>query len=102
MISDSASHFVSCPFFQIAIVLAAAFVAQPLLAQTDHPWTVPEIFGHAGSLTGEPPSEISWSPDGRIATWIDEEGNLDAIQPPDSKPRKLIPYNKIAIRTGAK
>jgi len=79
----------------------AALLAQPLRAQTDHPWTIAEIFGHPGSLTGEAPEGISWSPDGRFATWIDEEGNLDAIQLPDAKPKKLIPYNKISVLLNA-
>jgi len=103
LVSDSASLFVSRLFSQLSIVLAlaAALLAQPLTAQADHPWTISEIFGRPGSLTGETPDEISWSPDGRFATWIDEEGNLEAIQPPDSKPKKLIPYNKISVLLNA-
>jgi len=57
----------------------AALLAQPLTAQADHPWSVPEIFAHPGDLTGDPPEGISWSPDGRYATWIDGEGNLDPL-----------------------
>ena len=86
----------------LAIVIAgAALWAQPAPAQADHPWTVQEIFGHPGSLTGEAPDNISWSPDGKLATWIDENGDLVAIQPPDSKPQKLIPYGKISVLLNA-
>ena len=87
----------------LTIVVAAAFalLAQPARAQADHPWTVQEIFGHPGSLTGDPPDNISWSPDGKIASWIDENGDLVAIQPPDSKPKKLIPYGKISVLLNA-
>ncbi|MGA7349992.1 MAG: hypothetical protein WBX06_02455, partial [Acidobacteriaceae bacterium] len=70
----------------IVVVAAFALLAQPERAQADNPWTVQEIFGHPGSLTGDPPDNISWSPDGKIASWIDENGDLVAIQPPDSKP----------------
>lgn len=77
-------------------VLSLCFAAAPLHAQADHPWTIAEIFGHPGDLTGAPPEGISWSPDGKSATWIDENGDVVELQPPDTKPKKLIAYNKIA------
>lgn len=98
-LSRPASHSRFCSRLILAVL--AALLARPLLAQSDHPWTIAEIFGHPGSLTGEAPDGINWSPDGRFATWIDEEGNLDAIQLPDSKPKKLIPYNKISVLLNA-
>ena len=79
----------------------AALSALPLRGQDDHPWTVAEIFGHPGSLTGEAPQGISWSPDGKRATWIDESGDLLEIDPPDPKPNRLIPYAKIATLLNA-
>jgi dipeptidyl-peptidase-4 len=87
----------------LAIVVAAAYalLVQPAQAQADHPWTVQEIFGHPGSLTGDAPDNISWSPDGKIATWIDDNGDLVAIEPPDFKPKKLIPYGKISVLLNA-
>jgi dipeptidyl-peptidase-4 len=75
---------------------SAAFLPQSLQAQATHPWTIAEIFGRPGSLTGEAPDGISWSPDGKHATWLDEDGNLLEIDPPDPKPHKLIPYSKIS------
>jgi dipeptidyl-peptidase 4 len=82
-------------------VLILALAAFPLRAQSDKPWTVAEIFGHPGSLTGDPPDGIAWSPDGKSATWIDDNGDLVAMQPPDSKPKKIIAYNKIAALLNA-
>jgi dipeptidyl-peptidase-4 len=77
------------------VLLAAAFLPYSALAQANHPWTVAEIFGHAGESTGDPPEGISWSPDGKRATWIDDSGNLMQIQPPGNEPKKLIPAAKI-------
>ena len=84
------------------LLSAAALVLVPMLnAQASHPWTVEEIFGHPGSFTGNPPEGISWSPDGKRATWIDEEGNLMQIEPPGSQPVKIIPGAKISALLNA-
>jgi dipeptidyl-peptidase-4 len=82
--------------FLPALIASTALFSCALHAQADHPWTVNEIFGRPGSLTGNPPEGISWSPDGKLAAWIDDNGDLVALQPPDTKPKKLIAYNKIA------
>lgn len=60
-----------------------------------HPWTVKEIWGNPGSLTGDPPRGMTWAPDGKVISWIDEHGNLMAIHPPSIKPHVLIPAGKI-------
>ena len=82
-------------------LLGAVFLAIPSPAQSAHPWTVQEIFGHPSSPTGDAPQDITWSPDGKFASWIDDNGDLSAIQPPDAQPQKLIPYNKIAALLNA-
>jgi len=84
--------------FAVVALAFAALVLSPasVSAQPNHPWTVAEIFGHPGSLTGDPPEGISWSPDGRRATWIDDRGNLMQIEPPGATPQILIPAAKIA------
>jgi dipeptidyl-peptidase-4 len=79
-----------------SLLLALLAFVHALHAQTDHPWTIAEIFNHPGDITGEPPDGIAWSPDSKHASWIDDNGDLVEIQPPDAKPRKLIAYNKIA------
>jgi dipeptidyl-peptidase-4 len=88
---------VGCPGLSLLVVLlaSAVFLAPSLRAQDNHPWTVQEIFGH-GSLTGDPPEGISWSPDGSRATWIDGDGNLMQIQSRGTRPTKLLPYEKLA------
>ncbi len=82
-------------------LLVAALFNAPSRAQTVHPWTVQEIYSHPSDPTGEPPQEIAWSPDGKFASWIDDSGNLTAIQPPSAQPQTLIPYNKIAALLNA-
>ena len=88
-----------CLFLPLMFWFAAAL--RPMHAQTDHPWTIAEIFGHPGDLTGDPPQDISWSPDGRRLTWIADSGDLMEMQPPDTKPRQVIPYAKIAALLNA-
>ena len=78
------------------LALTAALVPPIVHAQASHPWTVAEIWSHAGDPTGNPPEGISWSPDGKRATWIDDEGNLVAIAPPATQPKKLLPAQKIS------
>jgi dipeptidyl-peptidase 4 len=65
-----------------------------------HPWTVKEIFG-GESLTGDPPSGISWSPDGTRATYIGDNGDVMQIQVADGKLRKLIDHSKIISQLNA-
>ena len=82
-------------------LLSLAALPCLLRAQSDRPWTVQEIFGRPGDLTGDPPEGISWSPDGKSATWIDASGDVLGIEAPDPKPKKLISYNKIATLLNA-
>jgi dipeptidyl-peptidase 4 len=83
------------------VLLAAALFPARTRAQATHPWTVAEIWSHPGSATGDPPGGISWSPDGKRASWIDDDGNLVAIEPPATQPKKLLPAAKIAALLNA-
>ncbi|MGC2639018.1 MAG: alpha/beta fold hydrolase [Acidobacteriaceae bacterium] len=89
------------PFGSLLLLAASSIFAVPLVAQSSHPWTVAEIFGRDRVSTGEPPQGISWSPDGKRATWIDEDGNLMQIQPPETQPQKLLPAQKITALLNA-
>ncbi len=68
----------------------------PASAQESHPWTIQEIFGRSGNDTGSPPQEMAWSPDGKSVTWIAENGDLVELQPPNTHPKTLLPYDKIS------
>ncbi len=80
------------PLFAVAACLAVP----PARAQDTHPWTIQEIFGRAGEITGDPPQDMDWSPDGRSVSWISENGDLVELQPPGTRPRTLLPYDKIS------
>ena len=86
----------------LLVACAAAASAVPSLAaqsshpQSTHPWTVAEIWGHEGSTTGDPPEGISWSPDGKQAGFIDDDGDLMSISGPGAEPKRLLPAQKIA------
>jgi dipeptidyl-peptidase-4 len=82
-------------------MLAVFALPSPCQAQPNHPWTIQEIFGPGASSTGHPPESIVWSPDGKKVSWIDAEGNLVALQAPDTKPKTLLPYSKLATLLNA-
>lgn len=86
----------NCAVFLLLVCFLGAFNPLPLRAQRNHAWTVEEIFGHEGDLTGDPPQGISWSPDGKHATWIGDNGDLMQVEPGNAHPERLLPYGKIA------
>jgi len=75
--------------------LACFSVAHSQSNSPAQPWTVKEIFGGA-SPTGYPPDGISWSPDGKRATYIDDNGNVMQIEVADGKLKKLLDHTKIS------
>jgi dipeptidyl-peptidase-4 len=77
------------------LFLLTAHPAAYSQSASTHPWTVQEIFG-GGSLTGYAPDGISWSPDGKRATYLDANGNVMQIEVADGKLKKLIDHAKIA------
>jgi dipeptidyl-peptidase 4 len=62
---------------------------------------VQEIFG-GEDLTGYPPDGISWSPDGKRATYISENGDVMQVEVADGQLKKLIDHTKIASLLNAK
>jgi dipeptidyl-peptidase-4 len=58
------------------------------------PLTVEEIYAH-GSLAGSPPEELSWSPDGRHLTYIDD-GQMMDLNASTGKPEVFINHEKLA------
>ncbi|HZZ40759.1 MAG TPA: DPP IV N-terminal domain-containing protein [Acidobacteriaceae bacterium] len=83
-----------CAFPLFAAILCLP--VPPASAQETHPWTIQEIFGRSGNDTGSPPQEMEWSPDGTRVTWISENGDLVELQPPNTHPKTLLPYDKIS------
>jgi dipeptidyl-peptidase-4 len=73
-----------------AFALAALSVAaQP----PEKPLTVDAIYAH-GSLIGEPPDQLTWSPDGKHLTYLDG-GELMDIDPSTGKTHVLVSAGKM-------
>jgi dipeptidyl-peptidase-4 len=76
--------------------LALALAGSPLAAQTPvRPLTVDAIYGH-GSLLGNPPDELTWSPDAKHLTYLDG-GELVDLDPGSGKPHVLVSRAKMAL-----
>jgi dipeptidyl-peptidase-4 len=58
------------------------------------PLTVEAIYGH-GSLTGNPPSEFTWSPDAKHLSYLDG-GELVDLDPGSGKPHVLVSREKLS------
>ncbi len=84
--------------------LVLAVVAVPLAALSvaaqapQKPLTVETIFAH-GPLIGNPPEELTWSPDGMHLTYMDG-GELIDLDPGSGKPHVLVSRAKMAMLTG--
>jgi len=80
--------------------MAAVLFAAPALSQTNGiPLTVERIFAH-GSLAGNPPEGLTWSPDGKHLTYLDG-GELIDLDPGSGKPHVLVSRAKLAALSGA-
>jgi dipeptidyl-peptidase-4 len=79
----------------LSALVAAPLTTLPLAAQTTaKPLTVEAIFAH-GPLTGHPPNGLTWSPDGKHLTYM-ENGELTELDPGTGKPRTLVSRAKLA------
>ena len=86
--------------FCFSAVFAVSLGALPLAAQAPaKPLTVEAIFAH-GPLIGTPPSDLTWSPDGKHLTYL-EGGELIDIDPATGKPYVLVSKAKLAALSGA-
>jgi dipeptidyl-peptidase 4 len=81
--------------FFLAIISAAplALVAQ----SSQKPLTVDAIYGH-GSVIGNGPEQLTWSPDGKHLTYL-ESGQLIDLDPASGHPHVLISRAKLAPLT---
>ena len=74
-----------------AVLLAPAII--PAQAP-QKPLTVDAIFAH-GPLIGQPPAQLTWSPDGKHLTYLDG-GELIDLDPGSGKPHVLVSRAKMA------
>jgi dipeptidyl-peptidase-4 len=79
----------------LPVLLVAAAATCPLAAQHDAiPLTVEKIYAH-GSLIGNLPGAITWSPDGKHLTYLDG-GELIDLDPASGKPHVLVSRAKLS------
>jgi dipeptidyl-peptidase-4 len=83
------SAFILIPL--ASLLLAAQAPENPLPAQKT--LTVDAIFAH-GSLIGNPPGQLTWSPDGKHLTYLDG-GELIDLDPGTGKPHVLVSRAKL-------
>ncbi|HVN93985.1 MAG TPA: alpha/beta fold hydrolase [Terracidiphilus sp.] len=82
-----------------AILFSAfALAVLPLCAQ-EKPLTVDEIFAH-GPIIGEPPEQLTWSPDGKHLTYLDG-GELMDVDPATGKTHVLVSAAKMDNLNGS-
>ena len=76
----------------VALALPLAVSAAPAQAP-EKPLTVEAIFAH-GPLIGEPPGQLTWSPDGKHLTYLDG-GELMDVDPATGKTHVLVSAAKM-------
>ena len=80
----------------LSALVAVALATIPLAAQAPpKPLTVEAIFAH-GSLIGNPPGELTWSPDGSHLTYLDG-GQLIDLDPGTGRPHVLVSHAKMTM-----
>jgi dipeptidyl-peptidase-4 len=83
----------------LSALVAVPLATIPLAAQAPHkPLTVEAIYAH-GSLIGNPPGELTWSPDGSHLTYLDG-GQLIDLDPGTGKPHVLVSHAKMTMLIG--
>ncbi len=81
-------------------VAALALAALPITAQApEKPLTVDAIFAH-GPLIGQPPDQLTWSPDGKHLTYLDG-GELIDVDPATGKTHVLVSAAKMENLDGS-
>jgi dipeptidyl-peptidase-4 len=97
------------PTLLLSAVAVLSLAVHSLAAQTDgtqvsgKPLTVEAIYAH-GSLIGNPPDELTWSPDGKHLTYLDGNELIDLDPGVKSEgPRRhvLVSRGKMASLSGA-
>lgn len=78
----------------IALAAGSACAQQSKQQAPSKPLTVEAIYAH-GSLIGHPPTQLTWSPDGKHLTYMDG-GQLIDLDPGTGKPHVLVSRAKMA------
>jgi dipeptidyl-peptidase 4 len=83
--------------FLLIASVAVPLAARPAAAQStpQKPLTVEAIYGH-GSLIGQTPNQLTWSPDGKHLTYLDDGALLD-LDIGTGKGHVLVSRDKLAL-----
>lgn len=81
--------------FLILLLFAPLVTLASAQTATHQPLTVAEIY-RGDQLSGVPPSDLSWSPDGQYLTYIGDNDDLVAVNLATAKPYVLIEHQKLA------
>lgn len=78
------------------LACASAFLlASTFSVHAQKQWTVADIYGKGG-LTGHPPGEMTWAPDGSRAIYVGDQGDLMQLNATTAKSTKLLDHEKLA------
>jgi len=84
----------------LSVLIALPLAALSVAAQAPQkPLSIEAIYAH-GPIIGHPPSELTWSPDGKHLTYLDA-GELIDLDPGTGKPHVLVSRAKLAALAGA-
>lgn len=81
--------------FLILLLFASLVPLAPAQTSTPKPLTVAEIY-RGDRLSGVPPSDLSWSPDGKYLTFLGDDGDVIAVDQSTAKPYILVKHDKVA------
>lgn len=85
-------------YLRAAVAASASLILLSASAQEKKPLTVEVIYAH-GTIGGQPPQGLTWSPDGEHLTYL-EKGELFELGLETAKPKVLVSRAKMAALTG--
>ena len=94
--------FASVSYSLVSLLAVSSFLAASALASAqapEKPLTVEAIYGH-GSMIGEPPAQLTWSPDGKHLTYLGG-GQLIDVDPATGRTHVLVSAAKMSSLQGA-
>jgi dipeptidyl-peptidase-4 len=95
--------FLLSAIVSVSVVASSCAAQEPAAQAPGKPLTVEAIFSH-GPLIGNPPEDLTWSPDGTHLTYLDGGELVDLApgeNPEQPKPHVMVSRAKLAALSGA-